>query len=423
MASVVDLAPVHRVAEGETLGIRRAPGLEVLPVGDVVPEILFEADRVDAVRAEGFLEVLRRARIREVEGQERGRITFGVGQFPEFDAWDGAEHALDGLLVLLLFPDEPVELSKLGEPQGALEFVHPVVEAEDAPSLHGAADLGVVVVAVIVIPLGTVGQALAVRHHHAALAGGQRLVVVEAEDSHVAESSELFALEAAPAGLGVVLQDQQLVYPGDVHDLVDMGPGAAHVHGNDRLGVGRDPFLDGGRVEVQCLVDVGHDRDGPHLQHRLVGRQEREGGDDHLVAWADIHRRQGDFQRRRAGRDTQGAAGPAVSREFLLELADLENPLPFPVKAVSHQDARLQDIHHFLHLFAADQFRACHSVSSMIPRSKRVCFRQYASSYISTASSRVSFLGLFSRGLATVKATFASAGNESRGISRTSRVV
>jgi len=53
-------------------------------------------------------------------------------------------------------------------------------------------DLGIVIVAVIVIPVGPFVEILPVGDDHAALAGGDGLVVVEAEDAHIPESAELF---------------------------------------------------------------------------------------------------------------------------------------------------------------------------------------------------------------------------------------
>jgi len=39
----------------------------------------------------------------------------------------------------------------------------------------------------------------------------------------------------------------------------------------------------------------------------------------------------------------------------LLELPDLENALPFLVKPVSHQDARLHDIHDFFQFLFSEK--------------------------------------------------------------------
>ena len=87
----------------------------------------------------------------------------GSGIARNFSPGIGGEHLLDRRLVLPLRGDDPVELPELGEAEGALELVHPVIEAEDRPAVQRPADGGEVVVAVVVVPLGAVVEVEVVR--------------------------------------------------------------------------------------------------------------------------------------------------------------------------------------------------------------------------------------------------------------------
>ncbi|OQC72148.1 MAG: hypothetical protein BWX45_01030 [Deltaproteobacteria bacterium ADurb.Bin002] len=216
--------------------------------------------------------------------------------------------------------------------------------------------------AVVGVPLRPQIQFFIVRDHHAAFAGRQGLVIVEAEDAHIAEAAELFAFEARAATLGVVFQNHQLVFAGDPHNLVDLRRRTAHVNGNDRFGVARFLLLDFPGIEIQRVVDVAHHRNRAHFQNRFICRQEREGRHQHFVAGAHVHRGQCDFQRRRTGRHAQRVFDAAVLRELLFQPAHLEDAFSFLIKPIAHQDAGFQHVHHFLDFFLTDQFSPCHTL-------------------------------------------------------------
>ncbi len=292
----------------------------------------------------------------QVEADKRCRIAVGIGNVAELDAGNTAQRFSDVGLVLALPGDDRVELAQLGEPQGPLELVHAEVESQDEPSLHGPRHVGVVVVAVVMVPVGTVIELFAVRDHHAALTGRHGLVVIEAQDPHIAEGPQLFPAEAPAGALGIVLEDLQVVLLRDLHDLVDPRGRAAHVNGDDGLRAGREPFFDAVGVQVEALVDIADNGNGPRLQDGLVGGDEGEGRHDHLVPGAHVQGREGHLQRRRARCDAQGVFHPQVAAEGLLELANLEDALSLLVVTVSHQDACLQDVHQFLDFLFSDQF-------------------------------------------------------------------
>jgi len=132
------------------------------------------------------------------------------------------------------------------------------------------------------------------------------------------------------------------------------------VYGDDRLRIGGQFINYIIRVKVERIVDIGHDGDCACLQDRLVGGDEGESRDDYFIARADIQGRQGDLQGRRAGGYPQGISGPAIGGNFLFKLADLEDPLPFRIESVAHQDACFHDVHNFLSFFLAENLKTGH---------------------------------------------------------------
>ncbi len=118
---------------------------------------------------------------------------------------------------------------------------------------------------------------------------------------------------------------------------------------------GVEPFLDAVGVQVEAVVDIADNGNGPRFQNGFIGGNEGKGRHDHLVPGAHVQGREGHLQRRRARRDAQGVFHPQVAAEGLLELANLEDALSLLVVTVSHQDARLQDVHQFLDFLFSDE--------------------------------------------------------------------
>jgi len=290
-----------------------------------------------------------------MERDEGARVALRVGNVPETDPGHCAQRFPDGGLVLALLGNDRVELSQLGKAQGPLKLVHAEIQAENGTALEGAAHLRVVVMAVVVIPLGAQVEIFVVRDDHPAFTRRHRLVEVEAEDPHVSDSAELFPAVAPARALRVVLEHLEIPFPGDRHDSVHVGRRPAHVDGDDGLRVRGQPPLDALGVQIQALVDVPGNRHCPGLQDGLVGGIERERRHDHFVAGPDIQGGQSNHKRGRSRRYAKRVGGPEIPGEFLLELPDLEYALPFLVKPVSHQDARLHDIHDFLQFLFSEK--------------------------------------------------------------------
>ncbi len=126
--------------------------------------------------------------------------------------------------------------------------------------------------AVVMIPFRPQIKFLVIGNHHAAFAGGNCFNVIKAERSHIAEAAQLFAFIARAATLRVVFQNQQLVFAGDVYDLVNVCRRTAHVHGDDRLGVRGFLLFDFQGIKIKGIVDIHHDGNGAHFHDRFICR-------------------------------------------------------------------------------------------------------------------------------------------------------
>ena len=199
-----------------------------------------------------------------------------------------------------------VHAVQFGQADGRLHLGHAVVPADHVvdvgqlllqleqvePLLH--------VVAVVAEAARQPGQVLVVGGDHAAFAaGGEGLVLAEAAAGDVAQRAGLLALVDAAEGLGVVLDDEQLVLLGEGVDRVHVAHVAVEVHRHDGLGALVDQLL--GRLDAEAVVvevHVGEARDGAGLHDGEAGGDEGVAGHDHLVARPDAQR----GQRRRAAR-------------------------------------------------------------------------------------------------------------------------
>ena len=107
-------------------------------------------------------------------------------------------------------------------------------------------------------------------------------------------------------GLGGVLDHREPSSLGESVDRAHVSGETVEVDRHDRTAPRRHPSGGIGRVDVIGHgVDVGEDRDRPLMEHGLGRGDERQRGDDHLIARAHARRCEGDVERR----------GPAVGRE------------------------------------------------------------------------------------------------------------
>ncbi len=199
----------------------------------------------------------------------------------------------------------------------------------------------------IAVRAAEVGDAVVVGDDHAALAGGDLLVGVEAEDSGVAEGADGFAAVLASQPLARIFNHSNLVPAGDRAVLGHEDRVAEGLDREDGFGLGRDRVLDALRVHVQGLgADVHEDRLRADIQNAVRRRDEGKGRGDDLIAGADAHREHEHVQPGGAGgaRDGVPTAGARRDRrlELLVHRADRE-PLR-PQHALDHRHFNIRDV-------------------------------------------------------------------------------
>ena len=113
--------------------------------------------------------------------------------------------------------------------------------------------------------------------------------MLKAKAADVADGPQEPALVAAPVRLGHILQHGQVVLPGHSHDLVHARGHAAHVHGDDDLGIRGDLGLQVLGVHIERGIHLSDDGHAPGGDDRRCCGHIGVGGDDHLVARADVH--------------------------------------------------------------------------------------------------------------------------------------
>ena len=187
--------------------------------------------------------------------------------------------------------------------------------------------------------LGPVGV---VRDHHAAGAGGDDLVAVEAVDAHVAHGAGHAARQRAlgVAGaqrLGRVLDEHQVVFFCQRQKGGHVGHVAEDVHHHDgphpRAGalvvaaaaahltvLGEKPFRQG-RVHAQRVVTADEHRLCPHIADGVHRRDKGERRGQHLVPAAHTRHQIGQMQAGGAAVAGHRGGHACVPRHFLLKLA------------------------------------------------------------------------------------------------------
>jgi hypothetical protein len=154
--------------------------------------------------------------------------------------------------------------------------------------------------------------------------GAEVLGRVEAPGRQIAERADAPPLVLRAVRLRRVLDQPEAARAAEGADRVGVERPAVEVDADDAARARRRAPLELGRVEVESRrVDVAEDRRRAHQDHRLGGREEAEGGHQHLVAGAGAERAQRDHQRVRAVADTDHRGGAEEVGEGLLELLDL----------------------------------------------------------------------------------------------------
>ena len=134
---------------------------------------------------------------------------------------------------------------------------------------------------------GTRVDLIVVGDDHAALTSRDDLAGLKAEGTHIANATQCPAAKGTTIGLRRVLQHQQTVFLGNLHDRGHVGGNSPHVHRHDDLGVRGDVGPHRIRVQRQRVVDLGDDGHGSDGQNGRYGRDPTERRNDHLISRAN----------------------------------------------------------------------------------------------------------------------------------------
>ena len=176
------------------------------------------------------------------------------------------------------------------------------------------------------------------RHHRAAFTRGNRLAILKAIDTEVANCPQRLALVTCPETLRAIFQHLDSVLAGDGQYAIQIGGAAFDVHSHDGFGLGPDAVLDVVGVYVQRSINLGEYGERPGQHNGVVAGIPCPGGQNHLIAGANLKSRHGDHERGRPRRDPQHIAALHALREFLFESGALHGLFgsgPVPAKRVA----------------------------------------------------------------------------------------
>ena len=169
-----------------------------------------------------------------------------------------------------------------------------------------------------------------------ALAGGHVLRRLEGEGAGVPRRAGVLAAPGRAVRLGGVLEDDEVVLARQLAQAVEVGHAPADVHRDERpRPAGEGGFRRRHVHRARAGLDVHDHRDGIGRQHGPDRGHERPGGDDHLVALADVEGGEGYLERGRPVRQGR-RPGACEGRPLALEspyLGSLRRP---PVARVQH---------------------------------------------------------------------------------------
>ncbi len=154
-----------------------------------------------------------------------------------------------------------IQAIQLRTADGGLEFGQSVVRADHVRQIGDAVRFDQVF-CMVAYQLAAQGKLVVVGYQHAAFAGVDMLVIVEAKAADVAYRADRFAFVMHARCLGCVLDDFEAVLLGQRHDRVHVAGLAENMHQHDGLSARRNDLGDGGGTDVKAIfIDVGKNRD------------------------------------------------------------------------------------------------------------------------------------------------------------------
>jgi len=213
--------------------------------------------------------------------------------------------------------DDFGEALHLDDADGGVEVAEAVIVAEAGVGEPTATR----VAALVAEGAAHVGEFFVVGDDHAAFAGGDLFIGVEAEDADAAEGADLAAFVGTAEAFAGVFDEGDFVAGGDGGDFVHADGVAEGFDGEDGFGFGGDGGFDFVGIEVEGLgVDVDEDGSGADHLDDVGGGDEGEGGGDDLVAGADVQGEEAAVEAGGAGGDGDGFVDVEVVLEGVFEL-------------------------------------------------------------------------------------------------------
>src|SRR6185312_4184865 len=136
--------------------------------------------------------------------------------------------------------------------------------------------------------VGAVNDGLIVRKQDPAFARGHDLAVLKTEGADDADAAGAHAVPFRAVGVRRVFENGKSVRGGDSHDGIHVGHRTAEVDGDDGARLLRDGLADAAGIDVKRVrLNIDENRGGAHAGDGGGCRDERNGGDDNLIAFAD----------------------------------------------------------------------------------------------------------------------------------------
>ena len=125
---------------------------------------------------------------------------------------------------------------------------------------------------------------------------------MKAETADVANGTQRAAFVAGHDSLCGVLDNPEIVAPGDRNNRVHLTRHACIMHGNNSPGARRDRGLDQPFIQIErVLPDIDEHRNRAAQHESVCGRHKGVGRQDDFVAAFDVQQQRCQIQRRRAG--------------------------------------------------------------------------------------------------------------------------
>ena len=135
------------------------------------------------------------------------------------------------------------------------------------------------------------------------------LRLMKGEGGHVPDGTQWPPLVSGHDALSCILDHQQIVALGDVHNGVHLATHTGIVHGHDHFGLVRDRSLYPGLVDVQGIrPDIHEHRHCASQNEGVRRRDEGVGRHDHLISRLEVSQNGSHFRRSGAGVRGQGLA-------------------------------------------------------------------------------------------------------------------